>query len=368
LINEVAAFEHECQRYSAFQLIIQRTRTENREGSEEALERAREGLDLYNVVGDDQWLASLRSAGLPDSHINRVAAAVYELLLLNANLEMDSHSPPQTAMALLEQAAAFHAPSRGYYWILADCYSHLGEHQKVAQLQAKALQAPIDHAGELWYINRDRRGDDPTYPIERSLSEHREMLRFDPTYYNGLFFMSYLLANEDRYAEALVGWYGCIAQCPDDWTAVVNRGLTHEMLGHHSEALADLEAAAAAGTGARNYNWILSSLAFFLATTPADALRDGRRAIDLARQACEATDYKQSTSLDALAAAYAEIGDFQAAIQWAEKAVQLVPDDESRSEYEKHLQSFRAQRPWRKTPISTEQQSMTDREAIKNGR
>jgi tetratricopeptide (TPR) repeat protein len=49
--------------------------------------------------------------------------------------------------------------------------------------------------------------------------------------------------------------------------------------------------------------------------------RNGRIALHLAKQACQAVDPPPARSLDALAAAYAECGDFRRAIEFAEKAM-----------------------------------------------
>ncbi len=43
----------------------------------------------------------------------------------------------------------------------------------------------------------------------------------------------------------------------------------------------------------------------------------------LAEKACALTDYKAPASLDTLAAAYAELGQFDKAVKTAEKAIQL---------------------------------------------
>ena len=54
----------------------------------------------------------------------------------------------------------------------------------------------------------------------------------------------------------------------------------------------------------------LSNLAWLLATSSDDSLRNGKDAVQFAERACRLTDYKQASVIGVLAAAYAEAGDF----------------------------------------------------------
>jgi peptidoglycan/LPS O-acetylase OafA/YrhL len=64
----------------------------------------------------------------------------------------------------------------------------------------------------------------------------------------------------------------------------------------------------------------LNNAAWLLATAPDPRLRDGNRAMDLARRACELTGYKQPFFIGTLAAACAEAGRFNDAITNAQRA------------------------------------------------
>ncbi|GAH67769.1 unnamed protein product, partial [marine sediment metagenome] len=65
------------------------------------------------------------------------------------------------------------------------------------------------------------------------------------------------------------------------------------------------------------YEEKVNNLAWLLATAPQADLRDGARALPLAKGVCESTGYNNPRFLDTLAAAYAETGQFEEAIQTA---------------------------------------------------
>jgi len=64
----------------------------------------------------------------------------------------------------------------------------------------------------------------------------------------------------------------------------------------------------------------LNNLAWLLATSSDDTLRDGPEAVRLAERACALTQYKEAAQLGTLAAAYAEAGRFADAVATAQKA------------------------------------------------
>jgi tetratricopeptide (TPR) repeat protein len=67
----------------------------------------------------------------------------------------------------------------------------------------------------------------------------------------------------------------------------------------------------------------LNNLAWILATSPDDTLRDGAEAVRCAEHACRLTAFKQTGMISTLAAAYAEAGRYSEAVATAEMAVRL---------------------------------------------
>ncbi len=89
-----------------------------------------------------------------------------------------------------------------------------------------------------------------------------------------------------------------------------------------------------------------SDTAYLLATNRDESKRDGKRAFQLASQACVSTDYKCYFALSALATTYAELGDFDHAIEYQKKAIAIAPEFR-RVEYTNRLASFQELKPWR---------------------
>ncbi|QDU54481.1 tetratricopeptide repeat protein [Aeoliella mucimassa] len=121
------------------------------------------------------------------------------------------------------------------------------------------------------------------------------------------------------------------------------RGDSRLNIGEHVEAVKDYNKALELEP---EDSGIMNNLAWTLATSPNDSVRDGKRAIELATKACELTNYQLPHILSTLAAAYAETGDFEAAKEWSQKAVNIGdPDDDAQLAEE--LESYKRGEPWR---------------------
>lgn len=134
-----------------------------------------------------------------------------------------------------------------------------------------------------------------------------------------------------------------LEQDADSWRARRGRADALLAIGKHAEAIADYKVAHAAQP---EHSGILNNYAWVLATSPKDELRDAKLSIELATKACEVTEYKEAHILSTLAAGYAESGDFETAIKWSTKAVELG-DDDTREQLRKELESYQQKKPWR---------------------
>ncbi len=90
----------------------------------------------------------------------------------------------------------------------------------------------------------------------------------------------------------------------------------------------------------------LNNLAWVLATSTFDKLRNGARSIELATKACELTEFKQAHIISTLAAGYAETGDWENALKWSTKAVELGTG-QVKEQLAQELESYKKKTAWR---------------------
>jgi tetratricopeptide (TPR) repeat protein len=179
--------------------------------------------------------------------------------------------------------------------------------------------------------------------LEDAISDMARLVHEDPRNgpYKRQLAMYYTADSRPRKAIALLD--EVLAADPRDAVSLRARGDAHLAVGRHAEAIADFEAALKLGF---NEPGFLNNFAWVLATSPDEKLRDGRRAVELATLACEATDYKEAHILSTLAAAHAETGDFETAVKWCRKAVERGKPDNA-EQLADELASYLEKKPWR---------------------
>ena len=123
-------------------------------------------------------------------------------------------------------------------------------------------------------------------------------------------------------------------------------GSAWEKKGRYDKALADFNEAIRLDP---RDGWNHNNRAWLLATCPEARYRDGRQAVASATHACELAGWKQAYLIGTLAAAYAEAGDFDAAIKWQTRANAMYSDAKDRSNGEARLELYRAKRPITRT-------------------
>ena len=78
-----------------------------------------------------------------------------------------------------------------------------------------------------------------------------------------------------------------------------------------------------------------------------DRFRDGKRAVELATNACELSSWKNAYGVCTLAAAYAEAGDFENAVKWQEEFLRLCSEVD-RKKWSYLLDLYKSGKPYRR--------------------
>jgi len=222
---------------------------------------------------------------------------------------------------------------------------------------------------------------------DKAADDLRSVLERHPDHPAALELRGLIAAERNDYGAAIADFRRLVAQRPDDAVLVGQLGMLYLAakqprqairrftrsieiddanfasrrgrsdaaisIGDHAAALVDLEKALELKP---DDSGILNNLAWLLATSPDDAVRDGKRAIELARAACEETEWKQPHIISTLAAAYAETGDFAEARRYSKQAVDAGDSPpEIRTQLEGELASYVAEKPWRERQTQEEQ-------------
>ncbi len=145
-----------------------------------------------------------------------------------------------------------------------------------------------------------------------------------------------------QYDQAISDFNRALEINPRYQKAYSNRGTTYRLMRQFDRAISDFNRAIEINPIiAEPYN----NLAWLFATAKAPDFQNGKKAIELARKACELSQWKDPNYLDTLAAAYARAGDFENAVKWQEKALESSKSSR-KLELQQRLNFYRERKPW----------------------
>jgi tetratricopeptide (TPR) repeat protein len=218
---------------------------------------AREALAVFDLAADPKATLVL-GPHYDAAERKRVAAGCYELLLILAEAVADpregedSCRQADTALRLLDQAAALRAPTRAYYVRRASCLEQLGDAAAADQARREAEagrpEEVVDHF--LLGLEAHRRRDWPA-----AVASLHHTLRLEPDHFWAHFLLGLAYLQTKRPEQAVTSLIDCQSRQPDFvWTYLL-RGVAHGQLGaavrgteadaHFAAAEADFEIARA---------------------------------------------------------------------------------------------------------------------------
>ena len=157
--------------------------------------------------------------------------------------------------------------------------------------------------------------------FDEAIEKYRRAIRINPNSFERAGQSGHALAAKGRFDEAIENYRQAIQINSNRPETFFHLGMTLGQLGRTREAVAQYREALRLNP---NLAGALNKLAWALATSPDDELRNGAEAVRLAERACELTHYGEPLFIGTLAAAYAEAGRFPEAVTTAEKAEQLA--------------------------------------------
>ena len=187
-------------------------------------------------------------------------------------------------------------------------------------------------------------------PLEQAIDYYTDYLRSHPNSAWAYNLRGWARYESGDYDNAVTDDSEAIRLAPQDAMAYNNRGAAWQKKGAYDNALKDYSEAIRFSP---QETWGYNSVAWLLATCPEGRHRDGRRAVTMARKACELSNWKDAYSIDTLATAYAESGDFGEAIRWQNKAIEMLAAEKGDAEFlqaaRDRLALYRDKKPYRES-------------------
>jgi eukaryotic-like serine/threonine-protein kinase len=175
------------------------------------------------------------------------------------------------------------------------------QYSEALQYFIKVARATPKDAEVQYYIGECYR---ETNQYEKAIEAYNEAIKNRPNFGNAYWGLGDCYKNTERYQESLNSFKRAIEIDPCDAYTYSDLGVLYATLKRYQDA------------------------------------------IESCTQACKLSEYKNHSYLSNLATVYAESDNFDKAIEYQQKAIELA-DEDSKAEYKKRLEAYKAHKPWR---------------------
>jgi tetratricopeptide (TPR) repeat protein len=174
----------------------------------------------------------------------------------------------------------------------------------------------------------------------------------DPKFWQAIYYRAELHFQQHNYESTVQDCTEILRIKPDRLVAALLRAQANTKLRRNDECLRELDQVISQ-VNKKDVALLVTAYemrAWLRATSPDPKFRDGKQALIDAKQACKLSHDDDAQSLDTLAAAYAELGDFGAAVEAEDRAIkaQMVSEEfnmATQDIFQKHRKSFEQHRP-----------------------
>lgn len=268
----------------------------------------------------------------------------------------------------IDQAIHLNQNEHSFFEMRGSLFARQGKHDKaIADFDTAVRLAPAGFSGYL------RRAVEWTHQkqFDKAIEDYDAVIRLKPDYRDAFAGRGNTYFQLRKFDKAIEDANSAIAIDSQYGHAFAVRGLANFYATNRSEALSDLNHAVSLGHQDSNCHLVLAGLywstsneqraieeyraavrlnpatvgghlglAMTLSYCVDGKLKDNKLAIQSAQKACELTEWNDANSIWALALTYASTGDFDEAIKWQTKAIELAPANK-REMFETALRSFK---------------------------
>jgi len=246
------------------------------------------------------------------------------------------------AITAFNSAIQQNSNDKSAYEYRGDCYFAIGDLNKAIADYNKSIEIDPSNATVLYdrataYLGVNK--------IEEALVDINISLRLNATNVLAHERRASIYSLQGQHRLAIKDWDEELKIYPNNARARAGRGWDYFKTGQYEKSTQDYNYAIQ--LNATNY-MAYNNLAWILATAPDIKARNGQEAVKIANKACELSHWLKPMCLDTLAAAYAEMGDFDKAVQFQKQAMDLQGlKTDQQPEEQKKLELYQQHKPFR---------------------